>query len=48
MSKTARLFQLMQLLRLGTPPLTAQVLAKDLDDVVEKLVVLSIYPDLLT
>ena len=31
MSKTARLFQLMQLLRLGTPPLTAQVLAKDLD-----------------
>lgn len=30
MSKTARLFQLMQLLRLGTPPLTAEVLAKDL------------------
>ena len=30
MSKTARLFRLMQLLRLGTPPITAQTLAADL------------------
>ncbi|CUH79843.1 HTH domain protein [Tritonibacter multivorans] len=30
MAKTARLFRLMQLLRLGTPPITAQVLAADL------------------
>lgn len=31
MSKTARLFRLMQLLRLSTPPITAQTLAKDLN-----------------